>query len=78
MNLHSDEAVKKAVKIGEWNEYVIRAEGRRIRTSINGEAMIDYTEPDESIPQHGFIGMQIHGGGPAVASYKDILIEELP
>ena len=71
-------AVKKAVKLGEWNEYVIRAEGRRIRTSINGEAMIDYTEPDESIPQHGLIGVQIHSGGPAVASYKDITIEELP
>ena len=71
-------AVKKAVKIGEWNEYVIRAEGRRIRTSINGEAMIDYTEPDEALPQHGLIGLQIHSGGPAVASYKDITIEELP
>ena len=72
------EVVKKAVKPDAWNEYVIRAEGRRIRTAINGEQMIDYTEPDESIPQHGLIGLQIHSGGPAVASYKDITIEELP
>lgn len=72
------EAVKKAVKPEGWNEYMIRAEGRRIRTSINGEPMIDYTEPDETIPQHGLIGLQIHGGGPAEASYKDITIEELP
>jgi hypothetical protein len=40
--------------------------------------MIDYTEPDDSIPQFGLLGLQIHSGGPAVASYKDITIEELP
>ena len=72
------DAVKKAVKVGEWNDYLIRCEGRRIRSWLNGEAMIDYTEPDEGIEQHGLIGLQIHGGGPAQIWYKDITIEELP
>jgi hypothetical protein len=40
--------------------------------------MIDYTEADDSLPQFGLIGLQVHGGGPAVASYKDVLVEELP
>jgi hypothetical protein len=40
--------------------------------------MIDYMEPDDSLPQHGLIGMQIHSGGPAVAYYKDVTVEELP
>ncbi len=71
-------AVAKAVKNGEWNTYEIRCEGRRIRTSINGVAMIDYTEADEKLPQHGLIGLQVHGGGKAEASYKDITIEVLP
>ena len=71
-------AVEKALRKDDWNHYVIRCEGRRIRSSINGVDMIDYTEPDESIPQFGLIGLQIHGGGPTVVSYKDILIEELP
>ncbi|MBM3877311.1 MAG: DUF1080 domain-containing protein [Verrucomicrobia bacterium] len=71
-------AVAKAVKKGEWNEYEIRAEGRRIRTSINGVAMVDYTEPDDSIPQHGLLGLQVHGGGKTEMSYKDITVEELP
>lgn len=71
-------AVEKALKKGEWNEYTIRCEGKRIRTAINGVDMIDYTEPDDSIPQFGLLGLQIHSGGPAVASYKDITIEELP
>jgi hypothetical protein len=66
------------VKHGDWNEYLIRCESRRIRTWLNGEAMIDYTEPDETLEQFGLIGIQIHSGGPAEASYKDITIEELP
>ena len=71
-------AVKKAIKPNEWNDYRIRAEGKRIQIAINGVNMIDYTEPDDSIPQHGMIGLQVHGGGAAEASYKDITIEVLP
>src|SRR5262245_8949260 len=72
------EAVKKALKKDDWNQYDIRCENKRIRTSINGVAMIDYTEPEDAIPQWGLLGLQIHGGGPAEARYQDIVIEELP
>lgn len=74
----SAEAVAKAVKRGDWNEYRIRAEGKRIQTWINDVPMIDYTEPDDSLPQHGLLGLQIHGDGVAEVRYKDITIEELP
>ena len=71
-------AMLGALKADGWNEYVVRAEGRRIRTWLNGVQGIDYTEPDEKIPQAGHIGLQIHGGGPAEVRFKDIVIEELP
>jgi hypothetical protein len=71
-------AMHKALKPGAWNEYLIRAEGRRIRTWINGVQGVDYTESDEKLPQVGRIGLQIHGGGPAEVWFKDIAIEELP
>lgn len=71
-------AVEKAVKPGEWNEYLIRAKGNRIQTAINGVLMIDYTETDHTLPQYGLIGLQVHGGGMAEASYKDITIQVLP
>src|SRR5262245_6403744 len=76
--LADQEAMQKALKPGEWNEYVIRAEGRRIRTWINGVAGVDYTEPEKEIPQTGRIGLQIHGGGPVQVWFKEITIEELP
>jgi hypothetical protein len=71
-------AVEKALRKEAWNEYLIRCEGKRIRSFLNDVPMIDYTEPDDAIPQFGIIGLQIHGGGPAEASYKDITVEELP
>lgn len=72
------EAVKRAVKKDDWNDYEIRCEGKRIRTAMNGVPMIDYTEPDDSIEQFGQIGLQLHGGGQTEIYYKDITIEELP
>jgi hypothetical protein len=73
----SAEDQKKIVKPDDWNEYVIRCEGRRIQLWLNGKQTVDYAESDESIPQTGIIGVQIHGGPPAEASYKDIRIREL-
>jgi hypothetical protein len=71
------DALAKVLKLNDWNEYRIRAEGRHIQLWINGVQTVDYTEPDAAIEQTGFIAVQIHGGGKAEASYKDIVIEEL-
>jgi Domain of Unknown Function (DUF1080) len=70
-------AMQQLVKRDDWNDYEIRAEGRRIRLVLNGRQTVDYTEADESIPQSGLIGLQIHGGGKAQVYYKDITIQEL-
>ena len=64
------------LKRDDWNEYRILAVGKRIQLWINGLATVDYTEPDDAIPQRGIIGLQIHGGPPSEAWYKDITIEE--
>lgn len=71
-------AINKVLKRGEWNDYRIRADGKRIQAWINGVQTIDYTEPDDAIPQFGKIGVQVHGGGFTEAWYKDFVIEELP
>ena len=71
-------ALDKVLKRDDWNEYVIRAEGKRIRLELNGYQTVDYTEADDSIKQTGLICLQIHGGPPSEARYKEITIEELP
>ena len=69
--------INKVLRRGGWNDYEVRAEGRRIRTYLNGVLGVDYTEKDEKLPQEGRIGLQIHGGGPAEVWFKDVTIEEL-
>jgi hypothetical protein len=66
------------LKTNDWNDYIIRCEDAHIRLWLNGVQTVDYTEEDKAIPATGLIGLQIHGGGKAEASYKDITIEELP
>lgn len=70
-------AMKTVVKPGDWNEYVIRAEGPRIRLSLNGVQTVDYTEEDRAIPASGLICPQIHAGPPSEAWYRDITIVDL-
>jgi len=70
--------VNKVLKREDWNEYVIRCVGKRIQLFINGQPTVDYTEADAKYEQVGVFGLQIHGGGPTEAWYKDISIKELP
>lgn len=71
-------AVNKVLKRNDWNEYLIRCEGKRLQLWINAVKTVDYTEPDDSIEQSGIICVQIHSGPPSEAWYKEISIEELP
>ncbi|MBI1762012.1 MAG: DUF1080 domain-containing protein [Acidobacteria bacterium] len=66
------EAVNKVLKRDDWNDYVIRAEGKRIRLTLNGLQTVDYTEADDTIEQKGLICVQIHAGPPSEAWYKDL------
>jgi putative membrane-bound dehydrogenase-like protein len=61
-----------------WNEYVIRADGPRITTWINGVLGTDFYENDPAIPDWGKFGIQVHGGGKALVQVRKIFIQELP
>jgi hypothetical protein len=69
--------VNRVLKRNDWNDYTIRCQGRRIQLSINGQQTVDYTEPDEGIDESGLVGLQIHGGKPSEAWYKDIRVKKL-
>ncbi len=68
----------KVAKIGGWYDYVIRCQGPRIQLWVDRQQTVDYTEREAKIPLKGILGLQIHGGGPSEAWYKDIRIKELP
>jgi hypothetical protein len=68
--------LKDVLKPNDWNDYVIRCQGRHIQLWLNGLKTVDYTESDEKLEQKGLIGLQIHGGPASEAWYKDLVIEE--
>jgi hypothetical protein len=71
-------AIRPAFKLWDWNDYVIKADGGRIQTWLNGVQGVDYEEKEADMASDGVIGIQIHGGGNAVVQVKDVFIEDLP
>jgi hypothetical protein len=71
-----DELAEK-VKADDWNELVIRCQGPRVQLWVNGLETVDYTEADDEIARTGIIALQIHGGQPAEASYRNIRLKRL-
>ena len=71
----------KKYKDGEWNKYRIVAEGPRIQTWVNGEAVEDLThEKIYATHAEGLIGLQVHGvgnRGPFTVRWRNIRIKEL-
>ena len=68
----------KLMKIDDWNEVVIRAEGSRIRHFLNGRLILDFTDADPAKALHeGVLALQLHAGKPMWAEYRDIRLKRL-
>jgi hypothetical protein len=92
MKASSPDAIKKAVKESEFNEYHIVAKGTKITIKINGETMVDQDFPklpgrkDKDgkeieggpAPTEGIIAFQAHGGYPKMrVEFRDIKFTNL-
>lgn len=71
------EKLSAVLKGDDWNDLVIRCEGPRVQIWVNGLQTVDYTEMVGEISRTGRFGLQIHGGEPAEAAYKDIRVKRL-
>jgi hypothetical protein len=72
------EEVLANLKKDAWNEYVIRAEGWRIKLELNGIQTVDFLETDTHIPRTGFIALQVHSGPGIEVQFRNLRIRELP
>ncbi|MDO4575024.1 MAG: DUF1080 domain-containing protein [Planctomycetia bacterium] len=71
----ADKGVVQAVwKPNDWNRYEILCDGPVVKVFINGVQTVEYSEREDGIPQLGLIGLQIHSGGPAQSSYRNLFI----
>ena len=60
---------------GGWNEYVIIADGNRLKQFINGHQTAELVDNGKRRRMKGLIGMQVHrGNAPMKVEFKDIRI----
>lgn len=73
-------------KDGEWYTMVVKVEGKRIQTFVNGKQIVDYTEPTPAAPpenmkgrmlSHGTFALQGHDPDSKVM-YRNIKVRVLP
>ena len=60
----------------EWNEYLLKVEGNRYVSRLNGVPMVDFTDPTPK-SFDGYISLQLHSGGLGNMRFKDIYIRDL-
>lgn len=66
---------RKVYRQGDWNEYEILAQGRRIRLTLNGAVTIDTTDDKAAT---GIIALQLHAGPPMRVEFRNLRIQTLP
>ena len=76
--LDQNEEARKAFKPTEWNEFVIAAKGRRIRTWVNSVPCADFTDESDQADLEGFIALQVHSAKKGQIRWRNIRIKELP
>lgn len=64
------------VRHNEWNEYLLKVEGNRYTSRLNGVPMVDFTDPQPK-SFDGAIALQLHSGGAGNMWFKDIWIRDL-
>jgi hypothetical protein len=68
--------LETTIRPHDWNEMLIKVEGNRYVTYLNGVQMLDFTYPSPGATK-GLIALQLHSGGEGRMRFKDIWIRDL-
>jgi len=68
--------LETVIRSDDWNEMLIKVEGNRSMTYLNGVQMVDFTNPSLGATE-GVIALQLHSGGKGRMRFKDIWIRDL-
>ncbi len=62
-----------ALRVGEWNEIEIRAQGNHVSTWVNGIRVLDLEDDDQRLFEGSF-ALQLHTGGADGIGWKDLYV----
>ena len=68
--------MRPAVKLGDWNDYVIIARGNVIKHFLNGYQTVEDVDndPKDSL-KSGLLALQLHQGPPMKIEFRDIRLK---
>ena len=77
--LGSSDELKSYIKIGDWNQYEVIAEGNTLTHIINGHVTAILVDNDPTFSQSkGLIAFEIEGGGVVKISHRNVWLKQLP
>ncbi len=69
---------QRLFKWDDWNTIIVRCEGNRLQTWLNGEQRVDYTDTNlEHDTRRGFIGLQVHQGKSCHVMWRNLRLKPL-
>jgi len=72
------EGYKELFRLDDWNDVIIIAKGNHIQHYLNGRLIVDFTDAHpEKARSEGILALQLHGGKPMWAEFKDIRLKAI-
>jgi hypothetical protein len=69
---------RELMRVDDWNDVIIRAEGNHIQHYLNGRLVLDFTDEEPELAlSRGVLALQLHAGRPMWAEYRDIRLAKL-
>ncbi len=76
--LIDQDAFRELMRVDDWNDVIIRAEGNQIRHYLNGRLVLDFTDEEPELAlSKGILALQLHAGRPMWAEFRDIRLAKL-
>jgi hypothetical protein len=64
------------IRPNDWNEMLMKVEGRHYVCYLNGVKILDFTNPNPGASD-GYIALQLHSGGEGNMLFKEIYVRDL-
>lgn len=69
---------RQLMRVDDWNDVVIIAQGNHIRHYLNGRLILDFTDNDPQLALlEGVLALQLHAGKPMWAEFRNIRLKAL-
>ena len=77
-SLGSSDELRKGIKQGDWNDYIVIAQGNHLQHFINGQQMVDVIDDCAAKrAMSGVLALQLHAGQPMTTQFRNLRLKTL-